>query len=89
MNQVRSLEIIDASGNRRMQVTSEPDGEVVLRLRDRNGTIRVKLGAGGDGSGLLLLDNAPEPGVHILATKRGTSLTLKKGAAETVLKPKR
>jgi hypothetical protein len=38
-----------------------------LRLLDRSGTIRVKLGASESGSGLLLLDGATEPGVQIIA----------------------
>jgi hypothetical protein len=50
-----------------------PDGEVVFQLLDRNGTIRVKLGASEDGSGLLLLDGATEPGVHVIARRTGTS----------------
>jgi hypothetical protein len=56
---------------------------VVLRLLDRLGTIRVKLGAGEHGSGLLLLDEATEPGVHMIARRTPaaerpmtTSLTL-------------
>lgn len=85
----RSLEIVDANGSRRLQVTTEPDGEAILRMRDRSGTIRVKLGAGDNGSGLLLLDGATEPGLHVLVTRRGTSLTLKSGEAETVLRPQR
>ena len=38
------------------------------------GTVRVKLGAGKDGSGLLLANDANEPGVHILAKDSGSSL---------------
>jgi hypothetical protein len=36
----------------------ESSGEVVLRLLDRSGTIRVKLGASESGSGLMLADES-------------------------------
>ncbi|HEY7461005.1 MAG TPA: hypothetical protein VIC59_03915 [Gemmatimonadota bacterium] len=52
----------------------EPDGEVAFRLLDQNGTIRVKLGASEDGSGLLLLDETTEPGVHVVARRAGTAV---------------
>jgi hypothetical protein len=35
-------------------------------MRDASGTIRVKLGAGNGGSGLILLDETTEPGVQII-----------------------
>jgi len=70
----RSLELIDAGGQVRARFNVEPDGEVVLRLLDQQGTIRVKLGAGKGGSGLLLANDASEPGVHILATAKGSSI---------------
>jgi hypothetical protein len=60
-------ELIDASGQVRSSFRVEESGEVVLRLIDQTGTIRVKLGAGADGSGLVLLDNETEPGVQMLA----------------------
>jgi hypothetical protein len=54
-------------------------------MKDQTGTIRVKLGAGKDGSGLVLLDDATEPAVHALAKKNGGSLTLqdKRGKKRT------
>jgi len=69
----RTLELVDEHGHIRARLNVEPDGEVVLRLIDRNGTIRVKLGASEGGSGLLLLDEATEPGVQIVARRTGTS----------------
>jgi hypothetical protein len=82
----QAIELVDAGGKVRAQLTV--DGEqVVFRLRDKNGTIRTKLGADESGSGLLLNDNHTQPGVHILATKRRTSLTLKRGAHRRVLRP--
>ena len=47
----RALELVDDRGQVRSRLTVEPSGEVVLRLLDKHGTIRVKLGAGEDGSG--------------------------------------
>lgn len=78
----RALELVDDRGQVRAQVTVEPSGEAVLRLRDESGTIRVKLGASVSGSGLLLLDEATEPGVQIVARRSpaqgqpGTGITL-------------
>jgi hypothetical protein len=69
----RALELLDERDRVRARLSVEPEGEVVLRLIDRAGTIRVKLGAGEDGSGLLLLDEATEPGVHLIARRTGTA----------------
>ena len=91
----RALELVDEAGQVRSRINVEPDGEVVLRLIDRKGTIRVKLGAGERGSGLLLLDEATEPAVHVIARRTGTSerptttsLTLRGSAGEQrVIRP--
>lgn len=72
----RAIELVDQQGRVRAQLKVEPDGEAVFRLRDTRGEVRVKLGAGGDGSGLVLLDGATEPGIRMLAKDSGTSLTL-------------
>ena len=61
----------------------ESNGEVVFRLRDEKGTVRVKMGASEEGSGLLLINHLTEPGVHILADQNGTSLTLTEEAEES------
>lgn len=66
------LELVDDRGQVRSRLSVESDGAVVFRLFDKNGTIRVKLGAGEEGSGLLLADEATEPGVHIIARRTGT-----------------
>lgn len=79
---VRSLELVDAEGRVRSRLNVEPGGEVVFRLFDQTGTIRVKLGAGESGSGLVLNDETTEPGVHIVARRapfaerKTTSITL-------------
>jgi len=90
----RALEIVDERGRIRSRVNVEADGEVVLRLIDRNGAIRVKLGAGEGGSGLMLADEATEPAVHIIARRTGTptrptttSVTLRAGSQQHVIKP--
>jgi hypothetical protein len=71
----RALELLDHHEQVRARISMEPGGETVLRLLDENGTIRVKLGAGEDGSGLLLLDEETEPGVHLIARRAGTTTT--------------
>ena len=65
----RALELVDERGTVRGQWTVEPGGEVVLRLRDEQGDIRVKLGASADGSGLVLLDETTAPGVQVVARR--------------------
>lgn len=49
----RILELVDDQDRIRARFNVEPDGEVVFRLVDQKGRIRVKLGAGESGSGLL------------------------------------
>ena len=74
---VRALQLVDKNGEVRSQLNvGETNGEVIFRLLDAKGTIRVKMGASEEGSGLLLLNNLTEPGVHILANQDGTTLTL-------------
>jgi hypothetical protein len=72
----RSLQLVDERGQVRAQFDVESSGEAVFRLRDAKGAIRVKLGASEDGSGLLLLNEATEPGVHILSKGAGASVIL-------------
>ena len=72
----RAIELVDELGNVRAQLNVEPGGEAVFRLRDANGTIRVKIGASENGSGLLMLDESTEPAVHLLAKNTGGSVTL-------------
>lgn len=72
----RIIELVDQNGQVRAQLKVENDGEAVFRLRDPKGEVRVKMGAGGDGSGLLLLDGSTEPGIQMLAKSASTSMTL-------------
>jgi hypothetical protein len=84
----RAFELIDERGRVRAQLNVESNGETVFRLRDSKGEIRVKIGAGGDGSGLLLVDGSTEPGIHMLAKSTGTSVTLtNSGGQRRVITP--
>jgi hypothetical protein len=83
----RAIELVDDSGRVRAQLDVAPGGEVVFRLRDASGTIRVKIGASEDGSGLVLLDESTEPGIHMLATRASTSLSLRRGPRQQVIRP--
>jgi hypothetical protein len=84
----RSLELVDARGQMRARFNVEANGEVVLRLLDQQGTIRVKLGAAQDGSGLLLANDATEPGIHLLAGAKGSSIRVaNKDGRERVITP--
>jgi len=84
----RVLKLVDERGQIRARLNVESGGEVVLRLLDQRGTIRVKLGAAEDGSGLLLANDATEPGVHILAKAAGSSVRLaNKDGRERIITP--
>jgi len=84
----KTIELVDDHGLVRASLKVEPGGEVVFRLTDQTGTIRVKLGAGTDGSGLLLANDATEPGFHALAVSKGTSLRLRnKDGSERLITP--
>lgn len=85
----RLIELVDSQGQPRASLKVEEDGEAVFRMRDATGAIRVKVSAGKDGSGLLLLDDRTEPAVHALGTRGGTTVTLtQKGKSALQLQPK-
>ena len=86
---VRAFELVDENGRVRAQLNiDETSGEVIFRLRDQKESIRVKLGASEEGSGLLLINDLTEPGVHLLARQDDTSLTLTdQSGAEQVIEP--
>lgn len=84
----RVLELVDEDDQIRSRLNVESNGEVVFRLLDQKGTIRAKLGAGENGSGLLLANDATEPSVHILAKAAGSSLMLvNKDGWERIITP--
>ena len=82
------IELVDERGRTRAQLTVEEGGEAVLRIRDPQGTIRVKLGASESGSGLVLLNDRTELGVHLRANSEGSTITLaESGKPERVIAP--
>lgn len=83
----RSIELVDSKGQNRALLSVEKNDETVFRLRDSEGTIRVKLGASKDGSALLLLNDSTNPGIHAIAKSTGTSITLiDKNRKEKIIK---
>lgn len=86
---VRAFELVDEDGQVRAQFSVEESGEVVFRLRDEHGVIRVKLGASQEGSGLVLINDQTEPGVQILARPGETVLTLSEqgGEKQVIIEP--
>ena len=82
------IELVDERGQIRAQLQVEPDGEAILRIRDPEGNIRVKLGASQSGSGLVLLNDRTEPGVQVLAGADRATITLaERGKGERVIAP--
>ena len=73
---MREFELVDDKGIQRVSIKVENDGEVMFRMFDGNHTIRVKLGGGANGSGLVLLDDETNPGVQILSKQEGGKLNL-------------
>jgi hypothetical protein len=86
---VRAFQLVDENGEVRAQFNVDgTSGEVIFRMMDQQGTIRVKLGASENGSGLVLLNDLTEPGVHILAQQGDTSLTItNQSGAKQVIEP--
>jgi hypothetical protein len=83
----RAIELVDGRGQVRAEISVEPSREVVFRLRDEEGQIRVKIGASRAGSGLLLLDESTEPGVQALAGAEETSVSVRRGERRQALVP--
>jgi hypothetical protein len=84
----QEVQLVDKQGKTVAQLYVGEDGGGNLRLRSGDGTIRVKLGATADGSGLLLFDREAEPAVWLASNKSGTSATLaEKGKNKRVIKP--
>jgi hypothetical protein len=84
----RGFELVNNRGKVVAQLYLGEEGGGNIRLRSADGTIRVKLGATDDGSGLLLCDEHAEPAVTLMSDKAGTSATLaEKGKEKKVIKP--
>lgn len=85
----RGFELVDERGQVRAQIYLGEDGGGSIRLRDKTGAIRVKLGVSTQGdTGLLVLDEAVNPAIQIITDKSGTSLSLaEKGKEKRVIRP--
>jgi hypothetical protein len=84
----QAIELVNPQGRVVAQLHLGEDGGGNLRLRCGDGTVRVKLSASPDGSGLLLCDRDVEPAIWMVTGKSGTSVTLaEKGKEKRVLKP--
>ena len=68
-----ALELVDERGVVRSRLEVKPGGEILLQLFDQKGVIKVKLGAGEEGSGLFLAHETTLTGVQILARQTSTS----------------
>jgi hypothetical protein len=75
--QASGFELVDERGVVRARLGLKGSGVAELDLFDGSGTIRVKLGAGADGSGLVLADETAQPGIHMIARTAKTHITLK------------
>ena len=83
-----ALEIVDERGVVRARLGIKGGTTAELDLFDSTGTIRVKLGAGEQGSGLVMADDTAQPGVHVLAQRGATRITLKEpGGKELAIRP--
>ena len=71
-----SIELVDNAGKVRAQLMVTEDSGTLLRMRDANGEVRVKLEAAVDGSGMLLANRDAQPGLHMLAKRGTTTLSL-------------
>ena len=81
------IELVDGNGKVRASLKVEDGTETVFRLMDEDGTIRVKLGASRDGSGLVLLNDSTNVGIHALAKRDGTFLKIEEDGREKKLVP--
>jgi hypothetical protein len=87
----RGLEIVDERGVVRARLGLKGSDVIELDLFDRQGTIRIKLGAGSDASGLVMGDGTQPTPIHLLAKNKSaeTHITLKgPGGQERVITPR-
>jgi hypothetical protein len=83
-----ALEIVDERGTVRAAIKVEEPETAILRMSDKNGRIRVKLGADSDGSGFNLDNNSQQPGIYMKADGRGSVITWEDNAGRAhVVKP--
>jgi hypothetical protein len=77
-----AIELVDDAGRVRAQLMMTEDGETLLRMRDARGDVRVKLGASIEGSGMVLANHDAQPGLHVLAKRGSTSLSLQDSSGQ-------
>jgi hypothetical protein len=83
-----AFELVDERGMVRARLGIKGSGTAELDLFDATGTIRVKLAADQDGSGLMLANETAQPGIHMLAKGATTHITLKgSGGGEHIIRP--
>jgi hypothetical protein len=91
MLRAKGLEIVDDRGVVRAQIVVQPGGGVLFRLIDQQQKPLVKLGAGPDGSGLMLTGDPARQdwsGIQVLAKPGGSTLRLLNlDGKERVIKP--
>lgn len=86
----RAFEVVDERGRVRAQLYLGEDGDGGIRLRNKNGDLRVKLGASTEGyTGLQLFDGTDpvSPAVQLVTSPSGTSLSLKEKGKEKRITP--
>ena len=83
----QQIELVDKNGKTRASLKIEDDETTVFRLLDKTGTIRVKLGASKDGSGLVLLNDSTEVGIQALAQQKGAVLKLEHNGKKLKIEP--
>ena len=87
----KGLEIVDDRGIVRAQIIIQPTGGVLFRLIDQQQKPLVKLGAGADGSGLMLTGDPARQdwsGIQVSAKPGGSTLRLLNlDGKERVIKP--
>lgn len=73
---VREFQLVDSKNVERASIKLEDTGEVVFRMRDASGTIRVKIGGDENGTGFVFLDGQTNAAIHGQAGKEGGKITV-------------
>lgn len=72
----RLIELVSADGRVVAQLHTDQEGGANLRLRDGRGEVRVKLGATGEGAGLILMSGGTEPAVWLQSSRRDGAIRI-------------
>jgi|SRR5690606_30545760 len=81
------IDLVAEDGQVVAQLYADKEGGGELRLRSADGSLRVKLGATADGSGLVLMNDESDSALWAIASRSGTSVTLVDGKEKRVLTP--